>query len=122
MSRKALFPISMSNQRFSTRKMVAALQGVFGEFDEWIFLIADRLQFYNRASRVAEGASLQRLLLDMGSENKFSEQRRRWLEKIKAYLGETAHQHAWRVLSVDDLADGQCYAILRNITVAFHTI
>jgi len=70
--------------------MVAALQGVFGEFDEWIFLIADRLQFYNRASRVAEGASLQRLLLDMGSENKFSEQRRRWLEKIKAYRDSAA--------------------------------
>ena len=122
MLRKALFPISMSNQHFSTTNTKEALKGIFEQFDEWIFLIADQLQFYNRAYRVAEGASLQRLLLDMRPSSQFSNQRRRWLQKVKVRLGEIAQQHRWRILSVDELADSQCYAILRNVTIAFHTV
>ena len=53
----ALFPISLSNQVFSTEKVLPALPYIFTRHERVVFFVADHLQIYNKALRLAEGKS-----------------------------------------------------------------
>jgi hypothetical protein len=49
--RKALFPISLSNDRFSTEAVVPAIREVLSQYDDIILLIADQMQIFNQIGK-----------------------------------------------------------------------
>jgi hypothetical protein len=126
MRQRALFPISLSNQRFSTQIVTPAIEEILDKYDEITFLVADRLQSYNRAiavsafhgdaDRQASGADL------FGQATRLTgtlQERRRWLDRVKLRLGEAALNITWRIESVDDVADAKSFAILRQVDILF---
>lgn len=126
MRRRALFPISLSNQRFSTLTVVPALESIVTLYDDFAFLIADRLQSYNRA--IAAAAAYSATSSEYDKKEMFAQanelvgtfsERRKWLEKVKARLGVQSQVVSWHVLSVDDVADAKSFAILRRLDILF---
>lgn len=122
---KALFPISLSNQRFSTSLVIPAIEGLVEKYDEVLFLVADRLQVYNRAvslggRNLAEASGHKADFGVFRNATRLTgtfEERRRWLDKVKLRLGERAVGMKWSIESVDSIADSKSFEILRNIDI-----
>jgi hypothetical protein len=121
--RKALFPISLSNDRFSTEAMVPAIGEVLGQYDDIILLIADQMQIFNRISKelAAESSHGQPCGLEaidfVAIERKIAEtghQRERWLDRIKLAIGPASLGVKWEYTNVDILSDRRGFAILRR--------
>lgn len=119
---KALFPISLSNQRFSTALVVPAIDSLVDKYDEVLFLIADRLQVYNRAIGFSDNLHTRSKFEGFRKMVRLTgtfEERRRWLDKVKIQLGERAIAIKWRIESIDAIADAKAFEILRNIDILF---
>lgn len=120
---RALFPISLSNQNFSSRRVLPALAALRGKYKEILFLVADRLQDYNRALALASkpGTSRSREESTSGwldSLDSFSE-RRRWLEKILSRVSLIDTGCQWQILSVDSVADSTAFSVMRRIDILY---
>jgi hypothetical protein len=118
--RRALFPISLSNQAFSTENVLPLLQQLFAEYDRVIFLVADQLQIYNRALRIGEATQLRDLIRDFDENQQYLEQRTRWLERLTEAMPTPIDQTQWDVVGIDELADAQTYRIFRNVMLTYH--
>jgi len=121
--RKALVPISVDNRSFRTSVLVAALKPILRECDEVVFLIADRLQVYNKVRRLAQGG-IGAVLEHFDSVSKAHyEQRCKWLERVRSILESDGYKcEHWRVLGVQDVTDGAFYAIFRNVFLATQAV
>ncbi len=115
--RKALFPISVDNRRFTSAFYSRVLKASIGQYEEIVFLIADKLQLYNLAAEVKFDTSLKGILNKFTAKNYF-EQKRNWLRKLKRAVGGNTE---WKFKSISDVTDDKFYEIYRSIILAFHT-
>jgi hypothetical protein len=123
--RKALFGISVDSQSFGTEAVAAALASFVKDFDEVVFLIADRLHLYNRAADVTDAEGYCNLLRAfekrVAGRESYKAERERWLDRVRSHV-EGALDTKWSVVGIDDVADPAYCAIFRNLIVAFNTI
>lgn len=120
--RKALFPISLSNQDFSTDIVLPLLPNLFDRYDHVTFLVADHLQIYNKALRLTEGLVLKEIIEGFSGGPHYLEQRSRWIARTIHSLGASIEDERWAVLGVDDLADADCFRIFRNVMLAYYAV
>jgi hypothetical protein len=118
----ALFPISLSNQAFSSENVLPLLLGLFERYHKVMFLVADRLQIYNKALRVNQGTELPKLIKDFEEDQHYLEQRKRWLERLTSALGQPANSEHWCVAGSEEFADDHCFKIFRNVMLAYYAL
>ncbi|WP_459858913.1 hypothetical protein [Dongia sp. agr-C8] len=121
-SRTALFPISLSNQKFSSKIVFPAIELMLGRYQKIVFLVADQLQLFNRAASADASADLSRVMKGFSYDSNTLNERRAWLERLRLRMGERSVGLEWRILGVDEVADRRCYKILRNVIVAYHVL
>jgi len=120
--KRAFFPVSLSNDRFSTRNVAVAIGEVMERYREIYVLIADRIQLYNRiAANESRGrengeARLAFASVERGISNTLKE-REQWMNRLRLQLGHGILKTDWKVYSVADISDGRCYDILRRILI-----
>ena len=120
MTSRALFPISVSNQRFSSERVSMLLPQILYRYDEIVFIVADHLQLYNKAMRSANESSLADVVREFGARQEHVRQRRRWLERLRRRLDPNHCGAQWTVWGVEDIADSTCFHIFRNVMVAYY--
>jgi len=118
----ALFPISLSNQDFSTDVVLPLLADLFAHHSKITFLVADHLQIYNKALRLSEGVTLGDIIADFANSRRYLDQRRRWISRTIQNLGLAVEDDRWRVLGVDDVADADGFRIYRNVMLAYYGV
>lgn len=118
---KALFPISLNNQRFSTENVVVAYNSISSEYDNITFVIADQLQLYNKALRVNKEYSVSNVLYDFRKKTNYFEERKIWLERLRIKVN-NSNLRTWEIISIDDIVeDATTFTIFRNILVAYYS-
>ena len=118
---KALFPISLNNQRFSTENVVEAYNNINSKYENITFIIADQLQLYNKALRVNNEYSVSNVLSDFRKKTNYFEERKVWLERLKMKVNNSILRE-WEILSIDDIVeDSTTFTIFRNILVAYYS-
>lgn len=118
--RSALFPISLSNQAFSTENILPLLPQLFAGYEKIVFLVADQLQIYNRALRLGGQDQLPDLIRHFDESQRYLEQRTRWLERLTDAISAPIDPAKWEVIGIDELADADCYRIFRNVMLTYH--
>ncbi len=118
----ALLPISLGNQRFSSRNLEVAVQALPTDVSALTFLIADSLQLYNRVSMVERGEQYAEILKRYRYLNSESADRKRWLRRLRSRVADTSRYSRWAVKSAADYADNHLMEIFRNVLLAFHTV
>lgn len=121
-SRSALFPISLSNQAFSTENVLPLLPELFADYDRVVFLVADQLQIYNRALRLGDKVRLPDLVRHFDGSQRYLEQRTRWLERLTDAMAAPVDPVQWEVIGIEELADADCYRIFRNVMLTYHAV
>jgi hypothetical protein len=123
--RKALFPVSLSNDRFASKLVISAIAGVAHDYDDITILIADKLQVYNGVSRVIvedlrdpkkTGFSF------MDIERKVSQtliERERWLKRVQAGIGPRSEGIKWHVHSLAAFGDHMGFDVLRRVSIMY---
>jgi hypothetical protein len=119
--KRALFPISVSNQAFSTRRVLPALQAVLSSHAEVVIFIADHLQVYNKALQIADGAGLSKIIGEFGLKQDYREQRSKWIQRMTSRMPGCEASH-WKLIGVDDITDFKCFNIFRNVMVAYYSV
>lgn len=120
--RKFLFPISLSNNLFSTERVVSGLNAIPEAYDEVVFIIADQIQLYNRALYVKDSIGLEDMFRKFYGGSTLFEQRRNWLNKLKKELDHSGNFPLWTIYSLDDIADRMLTRIYRNILIMYHAM
>jgi len=118
---RALFPISLNNQLFSTENVIEAYKAISLKYSSITFLIADQLQLYNKALRISNEYTLSDVLQDFRKKTNYFEERKIWLERLKTKINDDIPIN-WDIISVDDIVnDHTTFTIYRNILIAFYT-
>jgi hypothetical protein len=118
----ALFPISLSNKVFSTETVLPTLPYIFTRHERVVFFVADHLQIYNKALRLAEGFALSEILQDFNGRQHYLQERNRWIERLTARITEANVNGRWKVIGTDDIADAKCFRIFRNVMLAYYSV
>jgi hypothetical protein len=120
-AKRALFPISVSNQAFSTRRVLPALQAVLSSYAEVVIFVADHLQVYNKALQIADGAGLSKIIGEFDLKQDYREQRIKWIQRMTSQMSSCEASH-WKLIGVDDITDFKCFNIFRNVMVAYYGV
>jgi hypothetical protein len=121
-ARKALIPISIDNPGFSTTLMISALSAIKEKYDEFVFLVADDLQLYNKVTEVRSGAELSQALKLFKEKHIYFEEKKRWLEKLRKQSRGDVQNIKWTITNISNFTDRIFYNIWRNLTVFYQTI
>lgn len=119
--RRALFPVSVDSSAFSTERVLEALDILPSYIDELTFLIADRLQLYNKVSAVEDSRGVPGAIISFAETSSYLEERRTWLSRILV-RSRPQIADAYRIIGVDDVSDRALHSIFRNVLVAFHSL
>jgi len=120
--RRALFPISLDSTSFRTSVVVPALKPICKDYEEILFLIADSLQVYNKASAVGTLESLRTVLENFENlRNEYLSQRSKWLARLRK-MADPEGAVKWRVVSFYDFMDKEFWGVYRRVLLAFHTL
>lgn len=84
--------------------------------------MADRLQIYNKALRISNGADLPDLIRDFEGHQHYLEQRARWIGRLTSELPDPIPAEKWVVKGVEEFADAECFHIFRNVMLAYYTL
>lgn len=122
MDGRALFPISLGNNEFSTDKVAPILPEIFAHHTSVVFLVADQLQLYNKALRIVERIPLGEIIKDFAARQHYTTERKRWIERLTGRLGDATLPDRWNVIGIEDIADGRCFRIFRNVMLAYYAI
>jgi len=120
--RKALIPISLGNDRFSSANLIPALEAIGQPYDELTFIIANNIQVYNRVRRIHDANRLASTLTEFENGKALFEERRQWLVKVKEKVSHSIASANWRILSFDDLVECGVYQVFRNVLVTYAAI
>jgi len=120
-AKRALFPISVSNQAFSTRRVLPALQALLSSYAEVVIFVADHLQVYNKALQITDGAGLSKIIGEFGLKQDYREQRIKWIQRMTSRMQGCEASH-WKLIGVDDITDFKCFNIFRNVMVAYYGV
>lgn len=114
---RVLFPISLGNNRFSTFNVLATLASIKDRYDEVVFIIADRIQIYNRVAGLAKFTEICDEINKFNLSEDLLIQRRAWLEKLKKNT-----PIVWTVLGFNNISDSRFANIFRNVLILYHTV
>jgi len=114
---KALVPISVSTQRFTTRRIRGVLPTILDRNSSIYFLIADRLQMYNNAAKFTEGANLNEIVNWNSFPPQYYQQREKWLRKVCKFC--RSKNNYFHFVNMDDVCDNHAFVILRNINILY---
>ncbi|MBS1643212.1 MAG: hypothetical protein JSR11_12120 [Bacteroidetes bacterium] len=118
-----LFPISVDSRRFGTEETVSALNNIQSNCDEMIFLIADGLQVYNKASQIDDGKPLTNIIRNFNLKNDYYSEREKWLmQTIKPQCETHISEVSWTVKNVFSISDNIFHNIYRNVIIAYLAI
>ena len=120
-TRRALFPISVDNDQFTTANIIDAVSSFINDFDEVIFLIADRLQLYNKAEDIGDSATFAQLIRRIGSRMQYVRERTHWLARMRPLIS-GGQKVRWKIISIDDVTDAAFFRAYRNVVIAFNTV
>lgn len=123
-ARKALFPISLGNDRFSSEMVIPAIGGVLDRYSDVIVLIADRLQIYNHVSAAIAGqVGTAELAFSFSTfEAKIDKtlaERERWIDKIKDGVGPAFSHVRWQIASLATFCDRRAFEVLRRVLIMY---
>jgi hypothetical protein len=118
----ALFPISLSNQEFSTGIVLPALGPLFLKYSKIMFLVADQLQIYNKALRISEGLAFGSILEEFSRKTSYLDERNRWIKRITSKIDGLGNADRWTVIGVGELVDDACFRIFRNVMLAYYSL
>jgi hypothetical protein len=121
-TRAALFPISLSAQNFSTKRVSPVLTELFQKYDKVVFFVADRLQIYNKALETSGGRTLSTLIQSFNPEQRYLEERNRWINRLITEAKIQIPADAWTIMGLEDVADEDCLRIFRNVMLAYYAI
>ena len=120
--RKALIPVSLGNDRFSSENLVNALSAIPTPYDEFTFVIANNIQLYNRARRISDPAQLGMTIAEFANGRALFTERSKWLERVRNRVPPTVGEPVWRVLSFDDLVETGLSTVFRNVLVTYAAV
>lgn len=118
---KALFAVSLGNDLFSTENVSKALRAIEKKYDEMTFVIADRIQQYNRVVGLRDLKDLV-TLMDRFERNEAFGQRKKWIERLRTDIGDSDRLGTWRLVGFDSMSDMKFTSALRNVRIAYTTI
>ena len=118
----AVFPISVDNSRFTTTLFSKLLRPVAAEYDKVVFLVADQLQLYNKATEVNSHKSLKVVLAEFAERNFYFEERKKWLEKIIHESVSDTAEPEWLFWKLADITDHKFSDVFRNVLLAYQTV
>lgn len=120
--RKALVPISLNNDVFSTRVVVPAVAAIASDFDQVLIAIADETQFYNRVARFDTSHQAPDFGAIETSVAKTSRDRSRWFDHLRhRLLPFVSRKTELRFLRLTDVMDEHTFRIFRRILVLYDT-
>jgi hypothetical protein len=121
MSEKILFPISVDSKRFSSTDTQAALNAIPLECEEIIFLVADGLQLYNKATLVSS-QNLNNILNNFKIGNQYYTEREKWIKGLKPKILSPLSASTWTITSFSELTDNVFHSIYRNCLIAYFAL
>jgi tRNA-dependent cyclodipeptide synthase len=116
---KALFPISLANQSFSTYNVEPAIRSVASNYSSIYVLIADDLQIYNFVARHAQMVTGFSFREAEKSATRLMSERTAWFNRLRLKVGEVGAHVSWHLLSIKSVADARAYRILRNVRILY---
>lgn len=119
---KALIPISVDSKRFSTNEVIFALNSISTKHKKIVFLIADGLQLYNKATQVEGGKKIKNIIETFNLRNNYHNERVKWLLQIKSKLFPTISEMSWDFKDMYSISDSEFHKIYRNVVVSYLTI
>jgi len=98
---------------------LSALSTLRDKYDEIVFLIADDLQLYNKASVLQGESSLGATIREFNSKNVYFIEKRRWLLKLRQQLPADVRNAVWTFTNISKTTDRTFYAIMRNVSILY---
>ena len=114
----ALIPISLDSKLFRTSVMAPALVAIGGNFSNFLFLIADSLQIYNKLW------STQHYVLGNAFENferlrkSYLAERVKWIDRLCKNM-KGAHPRQWMVRSSYEFMDAAFWRVYQRILILY---
>lgn len=117
---KALFPISVDSQRFSSEETIRALNNIDkNKYSEIIFLIVDGLQLYNKATLLDKGIPLKEVFKKFELKNDYYIEREKWLHNLRLKVSPEIADIKWTITNVLQISDDKYHTIYRNILISY---
>lgn len=118
---RALFPISLSNQRYSTNSTIMMLQKIPHDYEEILFIVADHLQLYNKALLIDHPSMLGSIVRKFQKEQRYLLERQTWFDRLRSKFPDDETRQ-WRISGLEDFMDAACFKIFRNVMLAYYSI
>lgn len=119
--KKALFPISVDSDHFTTETVADGLTQVLPMVNSIMFLVADSLQIYNKSKQILIGKNLSEIVNTFRERNRYFQERVLWLNKIKKQLGVDEKKISFDYIRADDICDKNFYRIFKLLQIVYHT-
>jgi hypothetical protein len=119
--KKALFPISVDSNDFTSEITVSALKHITANYECIVFMIADSLQIYNKAKQIISGKPFELIIKEFRERNKYFEERIKWLDKISGQLDVKPNANTWEYIKAESMCDKYFYRIYKLLVINYHT-
>jgi hypothetical protein len=115
--RSFLLPISVDSTAFSSIDYAAAIDALPVTPNRALFLVADRLQIYNKAADSTD--RIGSLIARFAASQRYLIERRKWLARIRGRSTFLSTCQEVRVEGIAEFADAECFKVLRNVRILF---
>ena len=114
----ALFPISVDNKEFTTKRALNAISAL-RKYASITFFVADKIQIYNTLAKC--GADPDRwAAIDWSARgNRMLQERSKWIQRLRNQLHDWPVHQDWNVVGVSEISDHAAYEIARNVSILF---
>jgi len=114
--RRALFPISIGNNLFSTKNTTNALLGLAAELDIVYFLIADEIPVYNKTQGIHHASDFDQIALSYPKLRElYRNEKQKWLKKLVSNVFGIKNTPQFKILNTDTYYDYKFFSIYRNL-------
>lgn len=118
--RKALFPISLSDQGFGMEPVASALRSLLPRYDRIVVPVSDHARLYALALRGPRGGGIGPTLCGYYETQDYLARRDMWVRRLMARIGKAGEGQRWEIVGVETLSDGITFQIFRNVMLAFY--
>jgi hypothetical protein len=119
---KALFPISIDSELFTTDRATKALSLIGDIYDEIFFIIADTIPLYNKAMSIKSPADFSQTTKEFQTTKQvYRTDKSRWIKKITSKIFKDHSKPICTILDTNDLYDKHFFDIYRNIVIMYST-
>jgi hypothetical protein len=119
---KALFPVSVDSELFTTDRATKALSLIGDTYDEIFFIIADTIPLYNKAMSIKSPADFSQTTKEFQTTKQvYRTDKSRWLKKVTSKIFNSCSKPMCSILDTNDLYDKDFFDIYRNIIIMYST-